>query len=151
MRLGDGPTIVDLLSPPGWSESRGAARRTVDEGGAYVNNVKITDEAMGAGGGPTCLPGGWLVVRRGKRNLAGVRVDAGPVRSAVAADLRGHPLADPPAEPGDAACTVLHVARAAATTDRDGSRWPVSRPPAVRQTSKVPPSAVYVEVWDGRG
>ncbi len=38
------PTIVDLLLAGGLVDSKGAARRTVKEGGAYVNNVKIADE-----------------------------------------------------------------------------------------------------------
>lgn len=74
--LGERPTIVDLLVATGLSESRGAARRTVSEGGAYVNNSKIVDEAW-APSGADLLAGGWLVVRRGKRNLAGVRVTGG--------------------------------------------------------------------------
>ena len=64
---------MDLLVATGLVESRGAARRAVAEGGAYVNNTKVADE----GWSPTAadlLPGGWLVIRRGKRNLAGVRV-----------------------------------------------------------------------------
>ncbi|MGE3289048.1 MAG: tyrosine--tRNA ligase [Pseudonocardia sp.] len=73
VRLGDGPTIVDLLVASGLSDSRGAARRTVGEGGAYVNNTKITDEAWVPGKGDL-LAGGWLVLRRGKRNLAGIQV-----------------------------------------------------------------------------
>ncbi|ANY08794.1 tyrosine--tRNA ligase [Pseudonocardia sp. HH130630-07] len=66
-------TIVDLLVATGLTDSRGAARRAVNEGGAYVNNVKVTDEEWIPGPGEA-LAGGWLVVRRGKRNLAGVRV-----------------------------------------------------------------------------
>ncbi|QJY50969.1 tyrosine--tRNA ligase [Pseudonocardia broussonetiae] len=69
----DRPTIVDLLVATGLSESRGAARRAVGEGGAYVNNAKVADEAWTPAPGDA-LAGGWLVVRRGKRNLAGVRV-----------------------------------------------------------------------------
>lgn len=68
-----GETIVDLLVATGLTESKGAARRAVKEGGAYVNNVKITDEEWGPGAGDA-LAGGWLVIRRGKRNLAGVRL-----------------------------------------------------------------------------
>lgn len=67
------PTIVDLLVATGLSESRGAARRAVGEGGAYVNNAKVLDEAWTPAPADH-LAGGWLVVRRGKRNLAGVRV-----------------------------------------------------------------------------
>lgn len=73
--LADQPTIVDLLVVTGLTESRGAARRAVSEGGAYVNNTKITDEAW-APSPADLLSGGWLVVRRGKRNLAGARVAA---------------------------------------------------------------------------
>jgi tyrosyl-tRNA synthetase len=73
VRLSDGPTVVDLLVATGLTESRGAARRTVAEGGAYVNNVKVTDEAWQPSA-DDLLAGGWLVVRRGKRNLAGARV-----------------------------------------------------------------------------
>lgn len=70
---GGGDTIVDLLVATGLSESKGAARRTVKEGGAYVNNVKVSDDEW-VPGVADVLDGGWLVVRRGKRNLAGVRL-----------------------------------------------------------------------------
>jgi tyrosyl-tRNA synthetase len=72
VRLGERPTIVDLLLATGLAESRGAARRTVGEGGAYVNNAKVPDEGWTLGE-DDLLPGRWAVVRRGKRNLAGVR------------------------------------------------------------------------------
>jgi tyrosyl-tRNA synthetase len=75
VRLAENPTIVDLLVATGLTDSRGAARRTVNEGGAYVNNDKIPDEQWVPGGGEL-LHGRWLVVRRGKRNLAGVRVQS---------------------------------------------------------------------------
>jgi tyrosyl-tRNA synthetase len=73
VRLADEPTIVDLLVESGLTPSKGAARRAVGEGGAYVNNVKVTDE----GWRPVkedLLHGRWLVVRRGKRTTAGVEV-----------------------------------------------------------------------------
>ncbi len=72
---GEEPTIVDLLVATGLSDSRSAARRAVGEGGAYVNNAKVVDESW-TPAADDLLPGGWLVVRRGKRNLAGVRVSA---------------------------------------------------------------------------
>ncbi|MFC5951359.1 tyrosine--tRNA ligase [Pseudonocardia lutea] len=71
--LGAGSTIVDLLVATGLVESKGAARRAVKEGGAYVNNAKIDDEEW-TPSSDDLLAGGWLVLRRGKRNLAGVRV-----------------------------------------------------------------------------
>ncbi|MFI2478415.1 tyrosine--tRNA ligase [Nocardia xishanensis] len=69
---GQPDTIVDLLVATGLSESRGAARRAVNEGGASVNNQKISDLEWAPGEGDY-LHGRWLVVRRGKRNIAGVR------------------------------------------------------------------------------
>ncbi|CNN94772.1 tyrosyl-tRNA synthetase [Mycobacterium tuberculosis] len=55
----------------GLSASRGAARRTIEEGGAYVNNVRIeSDEWVPRDS--DFLHGRWLVLRRGKRNIAGI-------------------------------------------------------------------------------
>ncbi|GGN22588.1 tyrosine--tRNA ligase [Lentzea pudingi] len=74
VRLADEPTIVDLLIASGLAESRGAARRTVNEGGAYVNNAKVTDEEWKPAASDL-LHGKWLVLRRGKRNNASVQVE----------------------------------------------------------------------------
>jgi tyrosyl-tRNA synthetase len=67
------PAFDDLLARTGLVQSRSAARRTIDEGGAYANNVRITD--------PTAQMavsdlhhGQWLVLRRGKKAFAGVRL-----------------------------------------------------------------------------
>jgi tyrosyl-tRNA synthetase len=73
VRLADQPTIVDLLVAAGLADSRGAARRTVKEGGAYVNNAKVTDEEWQPAR-EDLLHGRWLVLRRGKRHTAGVEV-----------------------------------------------------------------------------
>jgi tyrosyl-tRNA synthetase len=73
VKLAEEPTIVDLLIAGGLADSKGAARRTVKEGGAYVNNVKIGDEEWRPAA-DDALHGQWLVVRKGKRNLAGVRL-----------------------------------------------------------------------------
>ncbi|MBP2473272.1 tyrosyl-tRNA synthetase [Crossiella equi] len=73
VKLSDAPTIVDILVAAGLSKSRGEARRTVNEGGAYVNNEKVTDEAW-TPGSDALLHGRWLVVRRGRRHTAGVDV-----------------------------------------------------------------------------
>ena len=69
----DPRTIVDLLVATGLVESKKAARRAVNEGGAYVNNQRITSDEWQ----PTnedLLHGRWLVLRRGKKNFAGVRL-----------------------------------------------------------------------------
>ncbi|MFB7473909.1 tyrosine--tRNA ligase [Kitasatospora sp. NPDC056184] len=62
-------SVVDLLVAVGLSPSRSAARRTIKEGGAYLNNVKVTDEEA-VPAEADLLHGRWLVLRRGKRNLA---------------------------------------------------------------------------------
>ncbi|MEU8959605.1 tyrosine--tRNA ligase [Streptomyces sp. NPDC048518] len=68
--------VVDLLAEVGLVASKSAARRTVKEGGAYVNNVKVTaEDAVPAAA--DLLHGRWLVLRRGKKNLAAVEVTAG--------------------------------------------------------------------------
>jgi len=73
--LNDEPTIVELLVAAGLAASKGAARRTIREGGAYVNNVRIQQEEWQPERADV-LHGRWLVVRKGKRTLAGVRVQA---------------------------------------------------------------------------
>jgi len=71
LKPGDSDGIVDLLVASGLSAGRGAARRTVGEGGAYINNVRIDSEEWVPQ--PTdFLHGRWLVLRRGKRNIAGI-------------------------------------------------------------------------------
>ncbi len=63
--------IVDLLVATGLSASRGAARRTIGEGGVSVNNARIDSEEW-TPRPEDFLHGRWLVLRRGKRNVAGV-------------------------------------------------------------------------------
>ena len=67
--------VSTLLQAAGLASSLSEARRTVKEGGAYVNNVRVTDaDAVPAAG--EWLPGGWLVLRKGKRSVAGVHCPA---------------------------------------------------------------------------
>lgn len=65
------PTVTDLLVQTGLCASRSAAQRAVAEGGAYLNNVRVTDPDA-APGAADLLAGNWLVLRRGKRTLAGI-------------------------------------------------------------------------------
>lgn len=65
--------VVSLLHRSGLCASTSAARRAVAEGGAYVNNTRITDADWRAGP-EELLYGRWLVLRRGKRAVAGVEV-----------------------------------------------------------------------------
>jgi tyrosyl-tRNA synthetase len=71
LKPGGPDAITDLLVASGLSASKGAARRTIGEGGAYVNNVRIESEEW-VPQPSDFLHGRWLVLRRGKRNIAGV-------------------------------------------------------------------------------
>ena len=67
------PTLVDLLVETGLCKSKGEARRTVSEGGAYLNNERVGDPDHKPDEGDL-VGGTWLVVRRGKKNIAGVEL-----------------------------------------------------------------------------
>jgi tyrosyl-tRNA synthetase len=69
----DFPTWVDLLTATGVVDSKSAARRIVKENGAYLNNEKISGEDFA----PTkanLIHGKFLVLRKGKRDLASIEV-----------------------------------------------------------------------------
>ena len=70
---GDELDIVSVLVASGLSKTKSEARRTVGEGGAYVNNVKYSD-LDAVVGKDELLHGRFLLVRRGKKNLAVVEV-----------------------------------------------------------------------------
>jgi tyrosyl-tRNA synthetase len=66
---GDGLQLVEALTDTGLAQSRGAARRTIEQGGAYVNNRRISDvayrlTAKDLAGTAT------LVLRSGKKSYA---------------------------------------------------------------------------------
>ncbi|WP_457031439.1 tyrosine--tRNA ligase [Kitasatospora sp. P5_F3] len=65
--------VVDLLVEAGLAPSRSGARRTIKEGGAYLNNAKVADEEV-VPANSDLLHGRWLVLRRGKRNLAAIEL-----------------------------------------------------------------------------
>ena len=67
------PSVVDVLVAAGVVASRSAARRAIEEGGAYLNNVKITD--VDAGLTPAdLLLGRFVVARRGKRTVGALEL-----------------------------------------------------------------------------
>jgi tyrosyl-tRNA synthetase len=72
LKPGEPDGIVDLLVASGLAASKGAARRNIAEGGVSVNNVRIVSEEW-APAASDFLFGSWLVLRRGKRNVAGIR------------------------------------------------------------------------------
>jgi tyrosyl-tRNA synthetase len=63
--------IVELLVASGLADSRKAARRTIGEGGVSVNNERIAADDW-TPQPADFLHGRWLVLRRGKRNVAGI-------------------------------------------------------------------------------
>ena len=65
-------TIVDLLVGAGLEKGRGAARRTIAAGGAYLNNAKVTDEEAVVTESDL-LAGGVVLVRKGRRTLSVAR------------------------------------------------------------------------------
>jgi len=70
------PSVTELMAQAGIVPSRSAARRAVAEGGAYLNNRKVTDENE-APTSDDLLHGRFLVLRRGKRTIGGVEVLTG--------------------------------------------------------------------------
>ncbi|AKF27391.1 MULTISPECIES: tyrosine--tRNA ligase [Corynebacterium] len=73
IKAGEPRTIIDLLVASGLADSKGAAKRAVKEGGAYVNNERIESDDWEPSA-EDLLHGSWLVLRRGKKNFAGVQI-----------------------------------------------------------------------------
>jgi tyrosyl-tRNA synthetase len=67
------PTWVDLIAATGVVESKSAARRIVKEGGAYLNNEKISGEDFRPSKNDF-LFGKYVVLRKGKRDLAAIEL-----------------------------------------------------------------------------
>jgi tyrosyl-tRNA synthetase len=82
------PSIADLMVGTKIVASKSAARRAIAEGGAYLNNRKVTD----VDGAPTAddlLHGRFLILRRGKRTVGAVEVIPSGGRSARLVPRRG--------------------------------------------------------------
>jgi tyrosyl-tRNA synthetase len=67
------PTWVDLIAATGVVDSKSAARRIVKEGGAYLNNEKISGEEFRPSKNDF-LCGKYAVLRKGKRDLAAIEL-----------------------------------------------------------------------------
>ncbi len=65
--------VYELLADTGIVASRGAARRAIQEGGAYLNNEKV-EELDAVPTQADLLHGRWLLLRRGKKTLAAVEL-----------------------------------------------------------------------------
>ncbi len=69
------PTIVDALVMAGVVDSKSAARRAVAEGGAYLNNQKVTDPEARIEV-EDLLSGRFALLRRGKKTLGALALPA---------------------------------------------------------------------------
>jgi tyrosyl-tRNA synthetase len=70
--LVEGVPLVDTLVRTGLAKSKGEARRTIDQGGVYVNNVRVAD-ADRALGPSDLLHDRYVVLRKGRRDVHIVR------------------------------------------------------------------------------
>lgn len=68
-----GTSIVDALVAVGLVDSRNAARRAISDGGASVNNVRVTDPEQALAPGDF-LHGRVALLRRGRKSLAAARL-----------------------------------------------------------------------------
>jgi tyrosyl-tRNA synthetase len=73
---GETPPVAVLFKESGLASSLNDARRTIAEGGGYVNNERVADPEQRYGP-EDLLHGRFLVLRRGRRTVAGVEVVAG--------------------------------------------------------------------------
>ena len=71
---GPGKALQDLLSETGIASSKGDARRSIEGGGVYLNNVRMDDVARSVTMGDV-IEGRFLLIRMGKKryHLIGVR------------------------------------------------------------------------------
>lgn len=69
-----GVALVDLLVRLGLETSKGKARATIEQGGAYVNDVAVKDVAKKVTLDDLLAERTWLVVRKGKKHLRLVHV-----------------------------------------------------------------------------
>jgi tyrosyl-tRNA synthetase len=67
------PPVADLIAAAGLTDSKSEARRVIAAGGAYLNNVKVT-ELDAPPSASDLLHGRFLVLRRGKRTVGGAEV-----------------------------------------------------------------------------
>jgi tyrosyl-tRNA synthetase len=65
--------VAQLLVDTELTSSLSEARRAIAQGGVYLNNVKVASDSDTIEG--SVLPGGFAVLRRGKKTLAGIFVE----------------------------------------------------------------------------
>ena len=71
VEAGEGTTIIELLVNTKLVETNSDARRAIEQGGVYLNNVKVESVAATL---DNTIHGKYAVLRRGKKSLAGIFV-----------------------------------------------------------------------------
>jgi tyrosyl-tRNA synthetase len=70
---GAGLSLIEALMHAGLSPSRGQARKDIEGGGIYVNNVKVPDIAR-ALSATDVIFGGYILLRKGKRTYGALKL-----------------------------------------------------------------------------
>jgi len=71
---GEGKGLVDLLAETGVASSKGEARRSIDQGGIYLNNRRVPDVDASVTSADA-IEGRFLVLRKGKKRYHLVKVE----------------------------------------------------------------------------
>lgn len=67
------PFVTDALAASGVVASKSAARRAINEGGAWMNNAKVTDDQAHLSD-DDLLAGKYVLLRRGKKTVGAVQI-----------------------------------------------------------------------------
>jgi tyrosyl-tRNA synthetase len=70
----EGVAVADAFARSGLVASKAAGRRAIGEGGAYVANARVTDEVALLSEADV-LHGRWVLLRRGRRHIGGLRIE----------------------------------------------------------------------------
>ena len=70
---GTGTNILDILSTVGVTKSKGDARRSVEEGGIYLNNQRVIDARQQITLSDS-IGGNFLILRKGRKNFTLVKI-----------------------------------------------------------------------------
>ena len=73
---GEGMAVVDLVAAAGLAQSKGEARRLIQSGGVYLNNVRVADVKCAVSPGDT-IEGQAIILRKGQKEYRLVKLTEG--------------------------------------------------------------------------
>ena len=73
---GDGNTVVDLVAASGLTQSKGEARRLIQGGGVYLNNIRVNDIKANVSL-KDAIEGQALILRKGQKEYRLVKISEG--------------------------------------------------------------------------